>query len=105
VVLPVEELIKPRADERLEIVPEIHRVLSAHMGVDSCNAVPTSFSTRMLLYRRPHFGCGGETAIASSELSVVKLLTALACTRSGRAQRYELLDVKYPGRSYRQPAR
>src|SRR5260370_659602 len=63
------------------------------MGVESCNALPTSFSTRMLLYRRPHFGYGGETAIASSELSVVKLLTALACTRSGGAQRYELLDV------------
>jgi len=39
VVLPVEELIEPlivgRADERLEIVPEIQRVLSAHMGVES----------------------------------------------------------------------
>jgi hypothetical protein len=81
VVLPVEELIEPRADERLEIVPEIQRVLSAHMGVESCNALPTSFSTRMLLYRSPHFGCGtgcgGETAIAWSELRVVKLLTGL----------------------------
>ena len=84
-VLPVEELIEPlivgRADERLEIVPEIQRVRSAHMGVESCNALPTSFSTRMLLYRMPHFGCGagcgGETAIACSELSVVKLLTGL----------------------------
>ena len=80
-MLPVEQLTEPlivgRADERLEIVPEIQRVLSAHMGVESCNALPTSFSTRMLLYRRPHFGCGGETAIASSELSVVKLLTGL----------------------------
>jgi hypothetical protein len=38
VVLPVGELIEPlivgRADERLEIVPEIHRVLSAHMVVE-----------------------------------------------------------------------
>ena len=52
-----------------------------HMGVESCNALPTSFSTRLLLYRRSHFGCGagcgGETAIASSELRVVKLLTGL----------------------------
>ena len=34
----VEELLEPlivgRADERLEIVPEIQRVLSAHMGVE-----------------------------------------------------------------------
>ena len=34
----IDELIEPlivgRADERLEIVPEIHRVLSAHVGVE-----------------------------------------------------------------------
>ena len=83
--LPVEELMEPlivgRADERLEIVPEIRRVMSAHMGVESCKL--SRLRSRLECYcvegliLAVERAAGGETAIAWSELRVVKLLTGL----------------------------